>query len=382
MPPERDKNSGIPARGDNSGLSGSSESVNGHTDAERKDSTGVSNEHYWTTVSISSETQLLLDNLIADTGITSKNQLIQTLIKLGKLVSTGSDIEPASLSEADLDLVADSDVQLEGFQVSTDSKTYLLGFSEFNDNVIIQTAPEPDSFVQPLARTQYTQAQIYCPACGGQIGEYELTSLYPSVDTNVFTGGVWQCVNCESARPHYTLFAARPDTVVPADILTDAMQSYMAHVLIGDTVTKKEFTERVDHCHQLMQDGGWELLPDASKWIGFQATGGQVVTPSLYTEFFATYIEYQLHDAVGVSTVDARTFSAVNDVESVPSGLGVQIDFDYEDTEQVTQYISDLFTTWESTTAEVTIAESASFASQTVRVSFPDMEGANENQPS
>lgn len=322
-------------------------------------------ESDWTTVSIKQETKESLDNFVDKAAASSKDEVIRLLLELSAEINLEGGEESLSGTFSD----EGTPVEIQGVRSRTgDGKTKHIGFSVSDSSVLISSTSPSDSLLQPLRRAQYTRAIIYCPACGSQIGFYDLNRKYPPVTEGSFNEMTIWCSVCDSERPEYTLFATQQPGEVTQELLSGAMKQYISHVLIGEQVSQQEWNSRVDHVHQLVSDAGWDWLIDPKLWIGFQATGGVEVTPRLFVNFLAQYLEYQLEYAVDVASVDSEVIDVT---DSADEYWLVQVDVNHSDGEEVKSYIENLFEAWESVTASVSEREPEGFASDRFTVQLP-----------
>lgn len=320
------------------------------------------NQREWTTVRVSRNTHELLEDIIENTTATSKKQLLTSAIQaLNHAVH-----EPRG---ADWDDVVSNPEKswITGLQVQTDSHVEHVGINPPDQAVLIEKESEPESVLQPLARAQYRRARIHCPACGNAITNYTLNPKYPVVGEGAFTSFDAWCHICESYRPIYTLFAAQDSEQVTDRLLAQAMKRYIAHVLIGESLTKQEFKSRVDNIHQLVRDGDWEWLPEPSLWIGFETSTGPKITESLYVQFLSQYFTYQLKSVLELEMVDVR----IGRPTQTESGhWELIIDYNAVTVDDVYDYIQSFVSHWDTETVTVETRDSDAFAESRIAVEF------------
>jgi len=260
----------------------------------------------WTSLSIRRSAIHRLEEFCETHGIVGNGEGIETLLTIAETVGvplTEGDVT-ASLEE----LEADTNSEVKGFLLSTGGPGVVLVGTDGSKATVITELSDPAGAAQPMNQTQMTHANVYCPACGNIVLEYELSSLYPGIESGVFESLTVTCGTCESERPHYTLFVSRPEKTLTLSILKQVVLEYLAYVLIIESTTPDEFKDRVDSCRALAEDGDWAWLPDPSRWVGFSTSDAGPVTPAMYCGFLKSYLT-----------------TLVKDLESTPKIMGFEV---------------------------------------------------------
>lgn len=247
----------------------------------------------WTSLSITKETSSRLSEFIdAYGGLTTSGGVDQ-------LLSIASDAGiPVSGDQRDGDGVALEEqgvTDIHGFVFEDDNQRLnVIGVDGSQAHLV--TALDQDSIgqVQPLGQSQIRSGTIYCPCCAGELLEYELSSLLPSLRSGFFEALSLGCPTCGSSRRQYTLFAAQDGVKPQPAALSKAMKVYFAWLLVLEPTAQSEFEQRIEDCRQLATDGGWSWLPDPSLWIGYQRDNTGPVSPEMYTEFIESYLRLLL----------------------------------------------------------------------------------------
>lgn len=327
----------------------------------------------WTSITVRRSLYRRLETFCDTYSISGKGEAIDTLLTIAD--AAGIPISDASDSPIADELNVTDASQIQGFLLDDGESGAAVVGTDGNRVRIITDVSEPESPVQPMVRTKITHGKAICPACGDTVLEYELSESFPGIDTGVFNSLTVQCETCSSPRPHYTLFAARPDKTPTADILHKAITPYLAYVLIIDSLTPEMFEERVSACTQLAADGGWEWLPDPSEWVGFTIDSADIgpVTPAMYADFLKSYLRVLAEDVEGVRIMELRTSPPEEADDYLNATWQLHLETRGADPTPAATALQDLADGWTSVSIDVERVDADTFADDTLVVSLPGL---------
>ena len=322
----------------------------------------------WSSVSVRRPVIDRLEQFCDTYNIVGKGEAIETILTLadavGVPVSKDGAVErvPKRSDEGPYEVV--------GFLLNNGETGMTIVGTDGSNARVITEASDPAGAAQPMNRTQMTHANVYCPACGDIILEYELSALYPGVETGVFNSLMVPCGRGGSDRPHYTLFVSRPEKTMSQRVLKKVVQEYLAYVLILETLSPKDFAERVDACQSLADDGGWNWLPDPDVWVGFSTSDAGPVTGELYTEFMKSYLAKLVKDLAGPKVMSLEVKSPTETDRYFSDEWELHLETRNASPMDAVSELESHSTSWDSVTFDVEEIDAETFADDTIVISL------------
>lgn len=328
----------------------------------------------WTTITARPETVAAVDDMKSLYSMSSKDEAIRTLLQISDaagipIAESYGDTAHESVEMSDVETVA-------GFLFTEDTGESVIIGRDGKNVTAISDVSEAQSPVQPMARTNITEGNVICPACGTTIMGYSLSESLPGIETGVFNEFDVHCTECNSQRPYYTLFVAQPGAEVSSDALEQAMTAYFAYVLVLETFPPDEFSARVTACKSLADDGGWVWLPDPSQWIGFtlETVGAGPVTPRNYCEFLQSYLQTLIERVNGTQIIDISVISPANLQDQFTDQWEIQVETRGATPEQAVTDLQSYMDAWESVSVDVRMVETNTFADDTFIFTLNNLE--------
>lgn len=260
-----------------------------------------------TTVSIDASIMTGLEEFCELYNISGKSNAVETLLAVTE--ATGIPLTPSDTTEQTRELNLENVHSVRGFVFSNPDSSepglQIIGSDASNTRAITNTST-PSSPIQPLPRTNITNGNVICPACGEELLSYDLSDSLPGVESGVFNSLTVYCDTCDASRPQYTLFVAQPGASTSKDVLMGVMESHFAFLLVTEAQTQKMFNKRIEACKSLAEDGGVSWLPEPTQWIGYEVEimNYPSVSVKMYYEFLKSYIVYLINQEETIRLMD------------------------------------------------------------------------------
>lgn len=328
----------------------------------------------WTTLTVHKSVLETLERFCDTYDISSKGKGIGSLLTIAE--TAGVPLSQSDPSEEARDLDLNEIESIQGFLLDDGGGGAVVVGTDSNRVQVITDVSEAQSAVQPMDRTKITHGSVICPACGETLMQYELSDSLPGVETGVFNGLTVTCQTCGEQRPHYTLFVAKPEADVPVDAMADVMKSYIAYLLVVETTLMDEFEERVDACSTLASDGGWDWLPDPSKWIGFsiEELGVEPISTEMYCEFLQSYLRLLVDREDGVRVMEVEVFPPEQSDDPFTEQWQVQVETRGSDPSDGVEAFLAVTDSWEEVSVTAEEIDADTFADNTVIVTLDGLE--------
>lgn len=320
----------------------------------------------WTSLSIRRPVLHRLEQFCETYGIVGNGDGIEALLTIAETI--GIPMTDDGIVDS-IDEIESID-EVKGFLLNDGEEGVVLVGTDSAKATVITELREPAGAAQPMNRTQLTHAKVYCPACGDIILEYELSSLYPGVESGVFNSLTVTCGTCNSERPHYTLFVSRPEKTMPKRILKKVVLEYLAYVLIIESVTPEEFEHRLEACESLAEDGDWVWLPDPSQWIGFSTSEAGPVTAEMYCGFLKSYLSSLVKGLEAPKIMGLEAKGPSENDEYFNSEWQLHLETRNADPREAVAELQGFTSGWDTVSVTVEDIDAETFADHTVVMTF------------
>lgn len=340
-------------------------------------SPGDSNK--WTSITIRRSLFNRLETFCETYDISGKGEAIDTLFAISH--AAGVPESPSDRTSKTMELDIDSITDIQGFLIGKPGGRSELVGVDGTRATLIGNVIEASASIQPLLRTKITNGTVVCPACGSELMDYELSESFPGVKNGVFKSLNIGCDECESSRPHYTLFVAEPGVSPPADAIKGPALSFLAYVLILEPLTPDEFEERVTACSELALDGGWEWLPDPSTWLGFEIeeVNAGPVTPDLYADFIKNYVRVLTETTTDARIMNLETSPPSETSEYFDDCWQIHMETRESDPRKALTNLEEETGAWATVEIDIEEIDAETFADYTYVVSLRGLETANSS---
>jgi len=318
-----------------------------------------------TTVTVDDSIMTGLEEFCELYEITGKSNAVETLLAIAE--ASGIPLHENDSTDQTRELSLSNINDVRGFVLSNnDSQLQLIG-TDASSTVTITNTSTPSSSIQPLPRTNITQGNVICPACNSELFSFDLSDSYPGIESGVFNSLSIHCEECDSHRPHYTLFVGQPGSSTSVKVLMNLMESHFAFLLVTEAQTQQMFNERIVACKSLADDGGVQWLPSPSKWIGYnvKTLNYPEVSTEMYLEFLKNYIVYLINEEDTVQLIDVL----LEDVEGT-NEQQLKVETRGAEADPVFTTLQNYTTHWEEFEIETREVEENTFADNTYLVTL------------